>query len=298
MKFGQVDNPEHIDFTLPNDHSDTTILLNSLGKEEFKAYVGGAKWNRQDLKNFYPRGTKDDLAYYSTQFNSIELNATFYRIFPPEQFEKWQNRTENDFKFFPKISRDISHYKQLKDVEEVVDRYLFAVSHLGNKLGTVFLQMHDRFSPKSFKKLQTFVELWPHDLPLTIELRQEDWFSDEVIANELASVLRERAIAHTLVDTPGRRDLLHMRLTAPAPFVRWVSSYHHKDISRLDDWINRIVAWREQGLNEIQFFIHQDLSYPGPLLSAYFIKQLNERLGCNMAIPQKLDSETNQNSLF
>jgi uncharacterized protein YecE (DUF72 family) len=37
-----------------------------------------AKWNKQDLKGFYPRGTKDELAYYSTQFNSIELNATFY----------------------------------------------------------------------------------------------------------------------------------------------------------------------------------------------------------------------------
>jgi uncharacterized protein YecE (DUF72 family) len=62
-------------------------------KTPMQLYVGCAKWNRTDLKNFYPRGTKDELAYYSSQFNCIELNATFYRIFPKEQFEKWREKT-------------------------------------------------------------------------------------------------------------------------------------------------------------------------------------------------------------
>lgn len=74
MKFGKVDDPDNIDFSLPKTHPDTIEILNKKGeKAAFKdVRIGCAKWNRKDLKNFYPRGTKDELSYYSTQFNSIE----------------------------------------------------------------------------------------------------------------------------------------------------------------------------------------------------------------------------------
>ena len=76
MKFGKVDDPENIDFTLPKDHPGTKKVLTKHKKSSPpNLYVGCAKWNKQDLKNFYPRGTKDELAYYSSQFNSIELNT-------------------------------------------------------------------------------------------------------------------------------------------------------------------------------------------------------------------------------
>ena len=78
MKFGKVSNPEEISSVLPDDHSRTNNTLSkSESDKSLNIYVGCAKWNKKDLKNFYPRGTKDELAYYSTQFNSIELNATF-----------------------------------------------------------------------------------------------------------------------------------------------------------------------------------------------------------------------------
>nr|SDE29339.1 Protein of unknown function DUF72 [Pricia antarctica] len=82
MKFGKVEQPELIDFSIPKDHPDTEVILSKhSGDQIFKVHVGCAKWNRQDLKNFYPRGTKNELEYYSSQFNSVELNATFYRMF-------------------------------------------------------------------------------------------------------------------------------------------------------------------------------------------------------------------------
>ena len=104
MKFGKVNNPEEIDFLLPNDHIETKKTLSKFSKKEVpNLYVGCAKWNKADLKGFYPRGTKDELAYYATQFNSIELNATFYRIFSAEVFAGWYEKTPQDFRFFPKI---------------------------------------------------------------------------------------------------------------------------------------------------------------------------------------------------
>ena len=125
MKFGKVDDPGSIDFTLPPDHPDTKILLNSKAtKAKPQLYVGCAKWNKQDLKNFYPRGTKDELGYYSRQFNSIELNATFYRLFPKDQFEKWYEKVPADFKFFPKVTQNISHLKRLINAPELLPEYL------------------------------------------------------------------------------------------------------------------------------------------------------------------------------
>ena len=63
MKFGKVNHPENIDFTIPQDHPDTGVLLSRLKNDSpTNFFVGCAKWNRQDLKNFYPRGTKDELA--------------------------------------------------------------------------------------------------------------------------------------------------------------------------------------------------------------------------------------------
>ena len=77
MKFGQVEDPSQIDFTLPKDHSRTLEILKKNKKGLENISIGCAKWNKTDLKGFYPKGTKDELTYYATQFNSIELNATF-----------------------------------------------------------------------------------------------------------------------------------------------------------------------------------------------------------------------------
>src|SRR5690606_41015130 len=94
MKFGKVENPELVDFSLPDDHPGTKKILSAYkAQNNFEAFVGCAKWNRADLKGFYPRGTKDELRYYSTQFNSIELNATFYKMPEWQQVETWKNKT-------------------------------------------------------------------------------------------------------------------------------------------------------------------------------------------------------------
>ncbi|WP_338733957.1 DUF72 domain-containing protein [Mangrovimonas cancribranchiae] len=295
MKFGSVDNPETIDFTLPQDHIDTVRVLYKAKDDNVpEIYVGCAKWNRADLKGFYPRGTKDELEYYSRQFNSIELNATFYRIFPAEQFEKWYNKTPKGFKFFPKLNQEISHWKRLNEVKEVVENYLYNASNLKEKLGTIFLQMHNNFAPKDFNRVVNFVESWPKEVSLAIEFRHTKWYNDEVVANQLYDLLEKNNISNVIVDTAGRRDLMHMRLTSPTAFVRYVGANHTSDYSRLDDWITRIKEWSEQGIKEIDFFIHQNIEKESPLLAAYFIEKLNTELGYNLTIP----NNNNQSKLL
>lgn len=290
MKFGQVGDPGKIDFTIPADHPDTGKVLKQAGKSAgFEVHVGCAKWNKKDLKNFFPKGVKDELAYYSTQFNSIELNATFYRLFPAETFDKWHATVPEHFRFFPKLEQTISHYKRLKDVKETVDNNVAHMLHLREKLGMPFLQLHDNFGPKDFDRVVTFVENWTDAVPLAIEFRHTDWYNDAAVSSKLYALLQKHAVTNVLVDTAGRRDLMHMRLTTPTAFIRWVGANEpQSDRVRLDEWIKRIVKWKKAGLQRLCFFVHQNDEQESPALAGHFIERLNKKIGTALPIPKTL----------
>lgn len=286
MKFGQVEDPSIIDFTIPKDDSHTKKILEANKKKQhFSAFVGCAKWNKTDLKGFYPKGTKDELAYYSTQFNSIELNATFYGAPSSEQVITWKEKTPKDFKFFPKITNTVSHFRRLKDVTDPVTVFTTAVINFDEKLGMVFLQLHDNYKPKDFDRLEKFVKDWPKEVPLAIELRNAEWFDDEEVFNKTCDLFEAHHITNIIVDTAGRRDMMHMRLTTPTAFVRYVGANAESDYTRLDEWVDRIDKWKKEGLENLYFFIHQNIEKASPLLSAHFIKDLNAKIGTDLQIP-------------
>ncbi|WP_392437682.1 DUF72 domain-containing protein [Cruoricaptor ignavus] len=286
MKFGQVENPSEIDFSLPKDDKRTAEILKQ-NKEPLETIsVGCAKWNKTDLKGFYPRGTKDELAYYSTQFNSVELNATFYKMPSPEQVLEWKDKTPGDFKFFPKVNQSVSHYRRLKDVEEPVTRFTTAVLNFGEKLGMSFLQLHDNYKPKDFDRLESFVKDWPQEIPLAVELRNQEWFEDKQIFEQTMALFEAHNITNIIVDTAGRRDMLHMRLTTPNAFIRYVGANAESDYTRLDDWLLRLTEWKDAGLQNLYFFVHQNVEKASPLLSTYFIEKMNKAWNTDLKIPE------------
>lgn len=285
MKFGQVADPSQIDFTLPKDHPQTKFILNQNKKGLNNISIGCAKWNKTDLKGFYPKGTKDELTYYATQFNSIELNATFYGMPTAEQVQTWKEKTPKDFKFFPKITNTVSHFRRLLNVTDVVTQFASAVLNFDEKLGMVFLQLHDNFKPKDYERLEKFVQDWPKEVPLAIELRNTEWFTDEEVFNTVCELFEMNNITNIIVDTAGRRDMLHMRLTTSDAFIRYVGANAESDYARLDDWLERIKVWKEEGLQNLYFFVHQNVEKASPLLSAYFIKKVNKEFGTNIHIP-------------
>jgi uncharacterized protein YecE (DUF72 family) len=293
MKFGQVDNPGKIDFTIPSDHPDTAKVLKQASKSNvLEAYVGCAKWNKKDLKNFYPRGVKDELAYYSTQFNCIELNATFYRLFPAATFDKWYATVPKYFRFFPKLEQSISHFRRLKDVKEIVEHNVANMSHLHEKLGMPFLQMHNNFGPKDFERVVAFAENWTYKVPLAMEFRHTNWYNDAVVSSKLYDLLETHGISNVLVDTAGRRDLMHMRLTTSTAFIRWVGANEPKsDRSRLNKWTERISQWKSAGLRKLIFMVHQNDEQESPTLAAHFIERLNKKIGTTLPIPKTLEGK-------
>jgi len=286
MKFGQVDHPEKIDFSLPSDHLDLKkIFSNSDSSTPFSIHVGCPQWGKKELTGFYPKGVKDELTYYSKRFNSIELNATYYNLPSISQIENWKNKTPNNFVFCPKITNAISHYKRLEGVKRLTEEFCHTISFFGNQLGPTFLQLHENFSPHEFSKLESFIMEFPQSFPLAVEVRHPEWFSNSSYTDQLFELLESQKRIATLIDTAGRRDVLHMRASTSTLFIRFVGANHPSDYKRLTDWIFKIKEWKAQGLKKVYFFIHQNVEVEIPQLITHFVSGLNKEIGTRLPIP-------------
>lgn len=288
MKFGKVEDPSQIDFSLPETPKETIQFLNKYKSDEnFEINIGYPKWSKADLKGFYPRGTKDELRYYSEEFNSVEFNGTFYRSPSKEQVLIWKNRTSDDFKFCPKFTNSISHYSRLNNTDEKVAAFVDSTVLFEEKLGMGFIQMPENFRPKAFDRLEGFLNRFPKGYPLAFEVRHEEWYNDDQTLNNYLKLLKKTNTTNIIVDTPGRRDMLNFQLTTPVAFIRFVSSTDVIDKLRLSEWVTKIKEWKEAGLKQVYFFVHQKIDPETPFLSTDFVKELNEQLGCKLPIAQK-----------
>lgn len=295
MDFGKLPDNEFplVDFTLAADPAITPRVLKEAKKPlKPELYVGCAKWGRKEwVGMIYPPKTKEAnfLAEYVKHFNSIELNAVFYNMPKKEQVNSWREKAEasrNDFKFFPKFTQSISHMKRLKGAEEVTSQYLESISEFGNTLGPAFLQLSDNFGPKNFDTLKEYLEHLPKDYDVFVEVRHKDWYADPIARRDLFEMMRDLKKGSIITDASGRRDCVHMGLTRPDAFIRFVGNgLHPTDFSRIDEWVDRLGDWADKGLNKIYFFLHQHDEKDTPILADYTIRKLNEKLGTDLARP-------------
>jgi uncharacterized protein YecE (DUF72 family) len=224
---------------------------------------------------WYPEGAKrtDFLRHYGQQFGTIELNTTHYRIPTPETIAKWYATTPADFRFCPKVPQRISHDRQLGLGQAALPQFTEAIAGLGEKLGCAFAQFPPYFGVDRLGLLERFLAAWPPAIPLAVEVRHESWFAAPgTQLDRLAALLSKYRIAWVITDVAGRRDVLHMRLTAPRTLIRFVGNdLHPTDYERIDAWVERLAAWR---LPETYFFPHEPDNLLAPDLAAYLAERL------------------------
>lgn len=292
MEFGRLayDDLNTVDFRLPPDHSDTTRVLLKEKNTHTDIYVGCAKWGRKDwVGTIYPEKTKeaDFLEHYARHFNCIELNATFYKIPTRKQTSAWRSKVGPGFLFCPKFSQSITHIRRMKNAAEVTDRFIDGISGFENNLGPVFLMPHPQMGPKTLDTMQQFLEALPRDIEVFIELRHPDWFSDAASFDAIFSLMEQHNAGAVITDASGRRDCVHMRLTSPAAFIRFVGNgLHPTDYTRVDDWVQRICSWKTNGIRKVFFFMHQHEEVHSPELCKYVIQQVNAVCHTNIAEPR------------
>ncbi|MFY0255879.1 DUF72 domain-containing protein [Chitinophaga sp. 30R24] len=293
MDFGRVppDELPDIDFKLPAEPIYNKKVLNGKREKQPLVYVGCAKWGRKEwIGKIYPKGTReaDFLREYIHHYNSIELNATHYRIYGPDTIAKWDAQAQGqDFKFCPKVPQSISHFSNLVNAGDRTTAFLEGVLAFGQHLGPIFLQLSDKFGPAKRAYLYEYLASLPLDLQFFLEVRHPQWFEDEAIRIELFEKLRELKVGAVITDTAGRRDVAHMHLTVPKIFIRFVgNSLHPTDYTRIDDWTNRIRYWLDKGLQEVYFFMHMHNEATSPELTVYLADKLEAVCGLHIKKPQ------------
>ncbi|HVW98739.1 MAG TPA: DUF72 domain-containing protein [Mucilaginibacter sp.] len=300
MEFGRVSPGElaTVDFTLPPDTELTKSTLSSANnKQQLQVHVGCAKWGRKEwLGKIYPPKTKDAafLDEYVKHFDCIELNATFYNVYPPETILKWKEKAAINpaFKFCPKFSQSISHMRRLKNADELTTEYYKGIIAFGENLGPLFLQVGDNYTPKSLPDLRIYLEKLPKDVPVFLEVRHKDWFAVPEIRRNYFAMLHELNIGAVITDASGRRDVVHMELPTPHAFIRFVgNSLHPTDYARCDEWVDRTAQWKEMGLQSVWFFMHQHDERYSPELADYVVEQFNKKLGMNLLRPAFIDRD-------
>lgn len=299
MEFGRVPEKEldGIDFSLPAEPANNQFVLNKPAGKPL-VYLGCAKWGRKEwIGKIYPKGTRDAqfLDQYVNHYNSIELNATHYKIYKPEDIAKWAAKAAGlEFKFCPKITDSISHYSAFNNADALTTAFLEGVLAFGKHLGPIFLQVSEKFSPKQKDKLYAYLKTLPADLQFFLEVRHPAWFSDTPIRKELFDMLRSLNIGAVITDTAGRRDVAHMELTIPKAFIRYVgNSLHKTDYTRIDSWVQRMKYWLDNGLQEIYFFMHMHDEALSPDLTIDLVDKLNAACGLHLQKPRFI-----QNGLF
>jgi uncharacterized protein YecE (DUF72 family) len=302
MEFGRVTEKEldEIDFTLPPDPTFNKKIIKGKRVKDPKVYLGCAKWGRTEwIGKIYPPKTKekDFLNYYVEHYNSIELNATHYKIYGVEGIKKWADKAKGkDFKFCPKMYQGITHRGSLKGKDFITNEFFRGIVAFEEHLGPTFIQLSETFSPKRKEELFTFLATMPTDLQFFVEVRHADWFAKDNIREEFFNKLNELNMGAVITDTSGRRDCAHMYLTVPKAFIRYVgNSLHPTDYTRVDEWIERMKYWLDKGLKELYFFMHMHDEAFSPELTVYMVDKLNKECGLSLIKPTFI---TKQKGLF
>jgi len=303
MKFGKLADVQTVDFQLPVLTEE--VLSQLPGKASnagFQALIGAPRWaSKEWVGSLYPKGTRagDYLHHYAQSFHTIELNTTHYRIPTPEMVANWAAASNADFRFCAKIPQVISHHLQLTNCQEELQAFTQAIRHFGTQLGHSFLQVHESFGPQQLNRMALFLQSWPADLPLAVELRHERAFVDHMLIPEFAELLRNHQVAAVVTDVAGRRDVWHQSFTAPVLMLRFVGNgLHPTDYARFEDWLPRLQRLAEHGLQTLYLFVHQPEDPQVFSFSQHAANRLNEVLGLNVPVPG-LPAETGgQMSLF
>ncbi|MES2691262.1 MAG: DUF72 domain-containing protein [Bacteroidota bacterium] len=149
---------------------------------------------------FYPQGLapKDWLAYYSSIFNTVELNGTFYRTPKLSDLQKYASKTGEQFLFSVKMSRYVTHVLKLKNARQAIEDFLGLLNEgLGDKLAHVLFQLPPSFHYTE-ENLQRVLNAVPNHPGSVVEFRHISWWNKEVEA-----ALTKTCITFCNVDFPG-----------------------------------------------------------------------------------------------
>ena len=178
-------------------------------------YIGTSGYDYPEWKGgFYPDklARAKFLEYYATQFNSLELNGTYYKMPTPQQMLNMITRSDSKVKFTVKAFQDLTHAKDKSNFQFVSSEYKKALEPLQNNnlLLCTLLQFPQSFHYEKEERLYLDKLLKEFDNhPVIVEMRNIKWQNDQVY-----NALRQRNVGWCITDNPNLKDLLKLDFIA------------------------------------------------------------------------------------
>ena len=165
--------------------------------------IGCSGWNYQHWRNgvFYPPRLPPRrwLDFYAQHFDTVEVNATFYRLPKEPAVANWVRESPPGFLFAVKMSRYVTHIKRLRDLPPSLELFYSRIRPLAEspKLGPVLWQLPATFR-RDDERLAEALKALPRGRHC-FEFRHESWFVEDIYA-----LLRRHGVALVIGDTPQR----------------------------------------------------------------------------------------------
>ncbi len=146
--------------------------------------IGCSGWSYRAWDGpFYPKGMQpgDYLEFYSTVFGTVEIDSTFYSIPPQNSVKKWDKSAQEGFQFSPKLPREITHERRLRNAALVMEQFMMSIAPLRRKAGVVLIQLPPSMNyDESSIDFRNFIEDLPNDWQFAVEFRHNSWFREDV----------------------------------------------------------------------------------------------------------------------
>ncbi len=235
--------------------------------------IGCSGWMYDDWRGrLYPEREPKRrwLELYATQFDTVEVNSTFYRLARRETVARWLQQTPDAFIFAVKASRYLTHIRRLVDVREGIERFYEPLEPLlaAGRLGPVLWQL-----PENFHRDDERLHGWLAQLPPgrhTIEFRHQSWFVPPVLA-----ALREHGVAVAIGDHP-QRPFQSYEATASWRFVRFHygarGANGNYSATEIEQWARRIAQWGRT--HDVYAYFNNDWQGFAPANALELIKRL------------------------
>jgi uncharacterized protein YecE (DUF72 family) len=220
-------------------------------------HLGCSGWNYREWRGrLYPEGEPQRrwLELYAERFQTVEINATFYRLPTPEAVARWVEQTPETFEFAVKVSRYLTHIKRLTGVRDGMSLFFERIEPMikAGQLGPLLWQLPENFH-RDDERLHGWLEALPSGRH-AIEFRHASWFDDAVL-----SALSHRGVALVLGDHPKRPFQPHVPTTS-----WWFIRFHYGSRGRggnysateLRTWAERIREWRRE--REVYVYFNND----------------------------------------
>lgn len=218
-------------------------------------YIGTSGWSYQHWQGvFYPPDmpSRQWLDHYKWHYQTVELNASFYRWPADTTFARWRRVLPDGFLMSVKASAGLTHRKRLYQPERWLARIAAGLQHLGPRLGVLLVQLPPN-QPCDLPRLAYFLEQAPAWLRLALEFRHPTWHQEAVF-----DLLAQHGAAYCVMS--GAQLPCILRATAPFVYVRLHGpDYHHLYAGSYSDddlrwWADRCRDWAAQGLDVFAYF--------------------------------------------